>query len=167
MTNLTVSFRSFANVPKNTRATFLHDLQRLSFVIISLPTLNSPCSWESQHFYSDSKPNDIDGKLLSFFTKNITHILTWRWPLPTQHSIAGRLYFYLFLQWIVGRDGVVSIATRYWLDGPGIESRWGGGRDFSAPVQTDPGAHLVFCTMGTGSLFRGKAAGAWRRPNPI
>jgi hypothetical protein len=33
------------------------------------------------------------------------------------------------------RDGVVGIATRYWLEGPGIESRWG--RDFphlSRPV---------------------------------
>jgi hypothetical protein len=28
-----------------------------------------------------------------------------------------------------GRDSVVGIATRYGLDGPGIESRWG--RDFS------------------------------------
>ena len=26
----------------------------------------------------------------------------------------------------VGRDIVVGIATRYGLDGPGIESRWGG-----------------------------------------
>jgi len=27
--------------------------------------------------------------------------------------------------WIrMGRDGVVGIATRYGLDGPGIESRW-------------------------------------------
>ena len=31
----------------------------------------------------------------------------------------------------------------------------GGGRDFSAPVQTDPGAHTASCTMGTGSLFPG------------
>jgi hypothetical protein len=30
-----------------------------------------------------------------------------------------------------GRDSVVGIATRYGLDGPGIESRWG--RDFSQP----------------------------------
>ena len=28
----------------------------------------------------------------------------------------------------VGRDGSIGIATRYRLDGPGIESRWG--RDF-------------------------------------
>ena len=31
----------------------------------------------------------------------------------------------------VGRDSVVGIATRYRLDGPGIESRWG--RDFPHP----------------------------------
>jgi hypothetical protein len=30
-----------------------------------------------------------------------------------------------------GRDSSVGIATRYGLDGPGIESRWG--RDFSQP----------------------------------
>ena len=44
----------------------------------------------------------------------------------------------------------VSIATGYGLDGPGIQSRWGA--RFSAPVQTGPGAHPAFCTMGTGSF---------------
>jgi outer membrane translocation and assembly module TamA len=39
----------------------------------------------------------------------------------------------------VGRGSVVGIATRYWLDGPGIESRWGA--IFSAPFQTGSGAH--------------------------
>jgi hypothetical protein len=53
------------------------------------------------------------------------------------------------------RDSSVGIATRYGLDGPGIESRWGA--RFSAPVQTGPGAHPASCTMGTGS----KAAEAW------
>jgi hypothetical protein len=33
---------------------------------------------------------------------------------------------------------------------------------FSAPVQTDPGAHSVSYRMGTGLYFGGKAAGAWR-----
>jgi len=33
------------------------------------------------------------------------------------------------LNW--GRDSVVDTATRYGLDGPGIESRWG--RDFPHP----------------------------------
>jgi hypothetical protein len=41
-----------------------------------------------------------------------------------------------------------GIATRYGLDGPGIKSRWG--RDFSAPVLTNPGAHPASYTMGTG-----------------
>jgi hypothetical protein len=35
-----------------------------------------------------------------------------------------------------GRDSSIGIATRYGLDGPGIESRWGA--RFSAPVQTVP-----------------------------
>jgi hypothetical protein len=48
---------------------------------------------------------------------------------------------------LMGRDSVVSIVTRYGLDGPGIESQWG--RDFSLvrlaleptqpPIQWVPG----------------------------
>ena len=45
-----------------------------------------------------------------------------------------------------GRDSVAGTATRYGLDGPGIESRWEGAI-FSAP-----GAHPAFYTMGTGSF---------------
>ena len=50
----------------------------------------------------------------------------------------------------VGWDSSVGIATRYGLDGPEIESRWGA--RFSAPVRTGPGAHPASCTMGTGSF---------------
>ena len=46
-------------------------------------------------------------------------------------------------------DGIAQ-STRYELDGPGIESRWGA--RFSAPVQTGPGAHPSCCTMDTGSF---------------
>ena len=64
-------------------------------------------------------------------------------------------------------DGSVGIATRYELDGPGIESRWGGAR-FSAPVQTGPVSQSASCsascTVGTGSFPGGKAAGAWLWP---
>jgi hypothetical protein len=49
-----------------------------------------------------------------------------------------------------GRDSSVGIATRYGLDGPGIESRWGA--RFSAPVQTGPGAHPASYTKGIGSF---------------
>ena len=49
-----------------------------------------------------------------------------------------------------GWDSSVGIATRYWLDGPGIDSRWGA--RFSAPVRTGTGANPASCTMGIGSF---------------
>ena len=55
-----------------------------------------------------------------------------------------------FIGCVCGRDSSVGIATRYGLDGPGIESRWVA--RFSAPVQTDPGAHPASYRMGTGSF---------------
>jgi len=48
----------------------------------------------------------------------------------------------------VGQDSSVGLATRYGLDGPGIEV----GTTFSAPVQIGPGAHPAFYTMGTRSF---------------
>jgi hypothetical protein len=57
----------------------------------------------------------------------------------------------------VGRDSVVGIATRYWLDGPG--SKPGGDEIF--PTRPDwPWAHSASYTMGTGSFPGGKAGGA-------
>ena len=50
-------------------------------------------------------------------------------------------------------DGSVGIETRYGLNGPGIESRWGA--RFSAPVLTGRKAHAASYTKGTGSLSRG------------
>jgi len=42
-----------------------------------------------------------------------------------------------------GRDGADGIVTRCGLDGPGIESPWGG--------ETGHGTQQPSCTMGTGS----------------
>jgi hypothetical protein len=42
----------------------------------------------------------------------------------------------------------VGTATRYGMDGPGIESQLGA--RFSAPVQTAPTVHPASYTMGTG-----------------
>ena len=53
-----------------------------------------------------------------------------------------------------GRDGSVGIATRYGLDGPGIESRCG--RDL---LQACPGAHPASYTMGTSSFPGVKRSG--------
>ena len=50
----------------------------------------------------------------------------------------------------LGWDSSVGIATRYGLDGPGIESRWGA--RFSVSVQTGSGAHPASYAMGTGSI---------------
>ena len=49
------------------------------------------------------------------------------------------------------RYSSVGIATRYGMDGPGIESRWWA--RFSTPVQTGSEAHTASYTMGTGSLL--------------
>ena len=63
-----------------------------------------------------------------------THVTNLQVPLP------GRM----------SRDSLFGIATRYGLDGPGIESRWE--TRFSAPVQTGPGAQPTSYTIHTGSL---------------
>ena len=54
-----------------------------------------------------------------------------------------------------GQHSVVGIATRYGLDGPGIESQSGGGAGFSVSVQTGPAAHPALCTKVAGSLSWG------------
>ena len=66
------------------------------------------------------------------------------------------IYIYIY----EGQDSSVGIATRYGLDGPGIESRWWGKARFSAHVQTGPGAHPASDTMGTGSFPRVKRPGS-------
>ena len=48
------------------------------------------------------------------------------------------------------RDRSFGIATRYALDGPAIESRYG--RDFAHPSRLALGPHPVTYTMGTGSF---------------
>jgi hypothetical protein len=58
-----------------------------------------------------------------------------------------RQNFTLCLHCLVDLDSAVGIATRYWLDGPGIASRTG---RVSTPVQTGPGAHSSSYTMDTG-----------------
>ena len=60
----------------------------------------------------------------------------------------------------LGWNSTVGTATRYGLDSPAIEFRWG--TRFSAPVQTGPGAHPASYTIDTVSLLAGKAAGVWR-----
>ena len=65
----------------------------------------------------------------------------------------------------MGRDSSVGIATRYRLDGPGIESRWRA--RFSAPVHTGTGAQPASYTMCTGSLPEVKRPGRGVDHHPI
>ena len=58
---------------------------------------------------------------------------------------------------LTGRDTSVGIATRYGLDGLGIESRWG--VRFSAHIQTGSGAYPASYIMGTGSFLGVKRPG--------
>ena len=60
-----------------------------------------------------------------------------------------------------GRDGLVGMATRYGLNGSGIESWWG--TRVSEPLQTGSGAHPASYTVGTGSFLGVKRSG--RRVN--
>ena len=65
-----------------------------------------------------------------------------------------------------GPGSSVGIATGYGPDGPWIESRWGS--RFSAPVQTGPGAHPAYCTMGLGSFPGVKSGrGVTLTPHPL
>jgi hypothetical protein len=64
----------------------------------------------------------------------------------------------------VGGDSSVSIATRYRLDGPRIESRWWA--RLSTPVQTGPAAHPASYTMGTGAFPAVKRQGRGDHPPP-
>jgi hypothetical protein len=57
----------------------------------------------------------------------------------------------------MGQDSSVDIATRYRLDGPGIESQWW--VRFYASIQTGPGAHPASYTMGTRSFLEVKQLG--------
>ena len=58
----------------------------------------------------------------------------------------------------VGRKSVVGIATRYRLDGPGIEFRWG--RDFRHTSRPALGLTQPPIQWVTGIFPGGKAAGA-------
>ena len=60
----------------------------------------------------------------------------------------------------VGRDSAVGTATRYGLDGPGIESRWGRNVPHLSRPALGPSQPPIQWVPG---LFPGgKAAGAWR-----
>ena len=65
----------------------------------------------------------------------------------------------LYICLIVGRDSAVGIATRYGLDGPGIESRW---LEIICARPERPWGPPSLLYNGYRVFPGGKAAGAWR-----
>jgi len=57
---------------------------------------------------------------------------------------------------MVGRENVIGTVTRYRLDGPGIESRWG---EIFHTRPDGPGAHQTSDTMGIELFPGGKRSG--------
>ena len=62
----------------------------------------------------------------------------------------------------VSWGSVVSIATRYGLGGPGIESRWG--QDFPHPSKPALGPTQPPVKREPSLFLGSNAAGAWRSP---
>ena len=69
------------------------------------------------------------------------------------------LYFYILI--LRSRDSSVDISTRYELDGPGIESRWG---DIYRTRPDRPWGPPSLLYNGYRVFPGGKAAGAWLWP---
>jgi len=85
------------------------------------------------------------------------HFLTPQVSRYEKWIVDGRKYIQGSTLGGIGRDSSVGIATRYGLDGPGIESRWGA--RFSSSFHIGPGVHPASYTMGTGSFQGVKRAG--------
>ena len=74
----------------------------------------------------------------------------------TQEYRHTRIIFNAYFFIIVSRDSSVGIATRYGLDGPGIEDHRG--RDFPLPSRPALGPTHIGYRVSTGS----KVSEAWR-----
>jgi hypothetical protein len=59
-----------------------------------------------------------------------------------------------------GKGSIVGTATDYGLDSPGFNSQWGRSSVCQNLSTTGPGGHSGACSMDTGTVPRGKVAGA-------
>ena len=117
----------------------------------------------------------MNGMFISYAHQRLWQVLEW-WKTPVRadswlHPMLKHIFPepHILLKYIggqMGRDSSVFTATRYVLDGPGIQTRWEA--RVSAPVQTGPGAYLAsYIRNGYRVIPGGKAAEAWRSsPTP-
>ena len=90
-------------------------------------------------FYSPPCRRGVDGETSALLLLKVLYIT---------HSASRAVPYTGHTHLSKGWDSSVATATRYGLDGPGIESRWG--QDFSHPSRPALGAHPPSYTMGTG-----------------
>jgi len=141
--------------PTHNRGTFQCNMRRFSDIPVRTHTLYSAASCyrimriaSIYRVYGDSMFRQTTG----------THLLNGMTSYPKWRKCSSpvwKIYFiYLKIsrlhQQFAGRDSSVGIATRYGLDGPGIESRLG--RDFPQPSRPVLEAHPASYTKGTGSF---------------
>jgi hypothetical protein len=126
--------------------------------ILLCPRLTtSLLTWDAKEEYESLSYTRVNAVRLSC---SLFPVLSFFLPFTSYVLIA--LYLIGLSAWIVGRDSSVGIATRYRLDGPGIESRWG--RDFQHPYRPVLGPTQSPIHWVSGLFPGGKAAGAWSWP---
>jgi hypothetical protein len=104
----------------------------------------------------------LPSKIKSYLIFNTYNNSRWENFIFAAYTVDGERNFLRNRGNSVGRKSVVGIATRYGLDGPGIESRWG--RDFRHPSRPALGLTQSPIRWVTGIFPGGKAARAWHWP---
>ena len=89
----------------------------------------------------------------------VLHYWTFR---SAVFALLGPVIYLVVQQLGMGQDSSVGIATRYGLDGPGIESRWG--REIFCTRPDRPWGPPSLLYNGYQVFPGDKAAGAWRWP---
>ena len=96
----------------------------------------------------------------------LTNIFSHSIEIIKQGAIELKINLISGSKFCVGRDSSVGIATHFGLDGPGIESRWGGSEIFRTRPYRHWGPPSPLYN-GYRVFPGGKAAGAWRWPSTL
>ena len=142
----------------------------LNLLYFYISTFRSMCAVPNMAVFWCSLTSCFPGMLLTYFLNDfeivpvasIITAITFVFIFHIGCIYIVRYYYYYYYYYYKGRDSLVGVATRYGLNGRGIESRWG--REFPHPsrlalVPIQPATQWV-----PGLFPRGKATGVWRWP---